>query len=118
MEIIGARLGDDVDDSAERPARFSAEAVVHHAEFLHGFLRRRGALHAAGRIDEIRAVHGDFVAEGAHAAEGDLRRLILGKRGSQAGAAGGDAGSEEREIGEEAPVDGQGLDLPASRRPG
>ena len=53
---------------------FGAETVVHYAEFLHRFLRRRGALDAAGRIDKIRAVHRDFVAEGAHAAERDLRR--------------------------------------------
>src|SRR6185437_6437169 len=84
---------------------------IYYTEFLNGLLGRGGTLHAAGRIDEIRAVHRDFVAEGAHAPEGNLGCLVLGKRGAEAGAAGGNTGSEQREIGEEAPVDGQGLNL-------
>jgi hypothetical protein len=64
--------------------RIPLQTVVHDAEFLHGILRRRGALHTANRVDEVGAVYRDLIAERAHAAEGDLRDLELGEGRSQA----------------------------------
>ena len=76
------------------------KAVVDHAEFLHRFLRRRGALRAGGGVDVVRAVHRDHVAEVAHAAKGDAGGFKFRDGGLQAGAAGGHAGGQKREIGE------------------
>src|SRR6202034_3225086 len=109
--VVRAALGYDVDDTADRAPVFGSEAVVHHAEFLHRFLRRSRALNAARRVDKIRAVHRDFVAKRAHAAKGNLRRFILGERGAEAGAAGGDSGCQKSEIREQAPAGWEILDL-------
>src|SRR5262245_12729550 len=111
MPFIAARLGDHVDDTAERPSVFGPEAVIDDAELLHRFLRGRGALHAGIGVDEVRAVHGDHIAEGAHAAEGNLCYFELRDRGPQTGASRGHAWRQEREIGEEPSTDGQRSDL-------
>ena len=67
VQIVGAGLGDDIDDAAERAAVFGAETVVDHAEFADGFLRRSRTLRACRCVDVVGAVHGDFIAEVAHA---------------------------------------------------
>ncbi len=111
VESVRAGLGHDVHDSTRAPAVFRAEAVIHHAKFLYRFLRGSDALHAGVHADEIRAVHHDFIAERPHAAEGNLGRFKIRESGSQAGAAGGHAGREQGEIGEQAPADRESLDL-------
>src|SRR5262249_21932573 len=62
-------------------------------------------------VDEVRAVHGDQITEGAHAAEGNLCYLELCDRGPQTGASSGHARRQEREIREEPAADGQRRDL-------
>src|SRR5208282_1789017 len=79
--------------------------------FLHCFLGRSRSLDAAGGVDEVRAVYRDLVAEGAHAAEGNLCYFKLRERRAQAGAAGRHTGSQESEVREYAAADGQGRDL-------
>ena len=62
VQRIGARLGHNVHDAAERSSIFGAEIVVHHAELAHRFLRRRRALRTGHRIDRIRAIDSYYVA--------------------------------------------------------
>ena len=47
VKIVGAGLGDDVHDAAERTAIIGAKAVVDDAKFLHRILRWRRALNTA-----------------------------------------------------------------------
>src|SRR5208282_3771295 len=107
VNLVGARLGHDVDDTAERAAIFRSKTVVHDAELLHGILRGRGALHTANRVDEIGAVHRDLIAERAHASEGDLRDLELSEGRSQTGSTGRDAGREQSEVSKQPAADRQ-----------
>ena len=58
VKIIGAGFCDDIDDSAESAAVFSAEAAIDHAKFSDRFLRRCGALRTSGGIDVVCAVAG------------------------------------------------------------
>jgi len=111
MKIVGAGLGHDIDDATHSPPILRPKAIVHDAKFLHRILRRGGALHAADGIDEVRAVHRNLVAERAHAPKGNLGDLKLREGASQAGAAGGDARSQKREIREKTAADRKRLNL-------
>ena len=108
---IRSGLGDDVDDPAERPSVFGSKAVVDHAEFLHRFLGRRGALHPGIGVDEVGAVNRNFITERAHAAERNLRDFKLREGGAQARPARRHARRQQREVGEEPPADRQRLNL-------
>jgi len=111
MQVVGARLGDHVDDPAQRPSILRAKAVIDHAKFADRFLRRRSALRARGFVDVVGAVDRYRIAQVAHPAEGDAGDFRLGKRGLDAGSAGGHARSEQREVDELPPIHRKRLNL-------
>ena len=82
MNIIGAALGDRVDDAAGRTAIFRGVVGGVDLELLHGDLRRRvtgagaSALFREERLVVVGAVHGDIVQQGAHSAEADQTEAV------------------------------------------
>src|SRR3989442_7537203 len=123
VQVVSAGFGDDVDDAAQGAALLGPEAVIDHAKFADRFLGRRAALGAGSAVDGVRAVHGDEVAEVAHASEGDARNLRFSKRGLETGAPGGDARGQQDESSKQPSTDRQrlnlvGADTPANLLPG
>ena len=78
LHLVGARLGDDVDDAAGGAAELGVRAGGHHLEFLDRFERDvdRGALAAHLLAEEavvvVAAVEADVVEDAALAGKGDL----------------------------------------------
>ena len=118
MQVIGARLGNHVDDSAQGAPVLRSEAVVDDAKFTDRFLRRSSPLRACAFVDVVGAIHSDGIAQVAHAAKGDASNIRLREGGLNAGSAGRDAGREQCEIHELPAVYRQRLNLAASRSPG
>ena len=78
VKLVGAGLGDDVDEAAARPSEFRVGAVRHDDEVLHRVeIEREGrplaaALLAEEGVVEVGAVHRDVVVDAALAAHADL----------------------------------------------
>src|SRR5579872_7365359 len=65
MEIVGARLGDNVDDTTRGPSVLSREVAAGNAEFLHR-IERNGLADLRGKeIDVFRAVQQSIGTSGA-----------------------------------------------------
>ena len=111
MHLVGAGLGDDIDDATQGPTVFSTETVVDHAKLTHRFLRRRGPLGTRGAIDIVAAIHGHAVAQVALPAERNTSRRGIGEGRLKTDASRGDAGTEQGEIGEQPATNGQRLNL-------
>ncbi len=109
VHVIGARLGDDVDDGAAGASLFSAVGIGGDAELLHDFGGELvgSAVASAGLGEEgivvVAAIDEGGVLESANAAEGEI---AVGGRGEAARIL-GDAGGEQGEIGEAAAVEGE-----------
>src|SRR5215813_9223811 len=111
MPVVRAGLGNDVDDTAKGTAVFRPKAVVDDAKFADCFLRWRCPLGRGYRVDIVRAIDGDDIAEVAHPSKRYSGHLELGKRGLQAGAPGRDPGGQQSKVREQAAADRQGLDF-------
>src|SRR5207302_2829834 len=111
VEIVRARLRDNVHDATQRPAIVGPEAVVYDAKFADRFLRGRRPLRSGRRVYVVSPIHGHAVVQVALAAEGNSRDRRVRKRGLKAGPAGRDAGAKKSEIGEKPAIDGQGHNL-------
>ena len=76
MPVIGAGLGDHVDDRAAGASEFRAGGIGGDAELLHDFVRELvgGAIEAASlgeeSVVEVAAVDEEAVLKSANAAEG------------------------------------------------
>ena len=109
MQVIGAGLGDDIDDGAAGASLLGAVGVGGDAELLHHFGGDYiGSAIASARLSEegvvvVAAVDEKSVLESANAAE---REIAVGGGVKAAGIL-GDAGGEQGEIGETAAVQGE-----------
>lgn len=106
MHLVGAALGDGVDDAADGAAEFGREARALHLELLHGVLADVGADARAAGVFVVVALRG-VVAVGekrvaaGHAAEGDQAE----------GAVFRDAGRQQHEAVHAAAIDRQVHDV-------
>src|SRR5713226_9374873 len=107
MDIVGAALGDDVDDATGGAPVFRVVVAQNELKFLHRFLGNSGADAVDGIVDGVGAIDADHVGAGARAV--DVEAAI----GSGADG-GGDVASgllvDEREIDVAASVNGEVLD--------
>jgi len=109
VQVIGARFGDDIDDRAAGASLFSAVRIGGDAELLYDFGGELvgSAIASAGLreegVVEVGAVDEGGVLESANAAEGEI---AVG-RGGEAARILRDAGREQGEVGEAAPVEGK-----------
>ena len=107
VELVGPRLGDDVEEAAARPAELRVGAIGDHHEVLHrveveGERRALAApLLAEERVVEVGAVHRDVVVDAALAADADL--VAVGPLHD------GDVGRQRGEVEDVAAVVGQPL---------
>jgi len=112
VHMIGARLGDNVDDGAAGASLFGAVGIGGDAELLDNFGGDRvgSAITSASLGEEsvvvIAAIDEGGVLESANAAEGEI--AVRGR--SQATRILGDAGREQGEVGEAAAVQGKIVD--------
>ena len=106
VQVIGAGFGDDVDDGAAGASLLGAVGIGGDAELLHDFGGELvGSAIASASLGEegvvvVAAIDQEAVLESANAAEG---KIAIGG-GSQAARILGDAGGEQREVGEAAAV--------------
>ncbi len=81
MELIGSRLGNDVDDGAGKPTIFGTGVVGDDAQFRDGIHDRdqvrafTQSVHRVGSVDQEAAVHVLCAADGDEAiVEAEIRR--------------------------------------------
>ena len=105
VQLVGAALGDDVDESAARAAELGVGALRDHDHLAHGveIERERRALSAAllaeERIVEVGAIDGDVVVDAALSA--DAEHITVGTLRDR------DVRRERREVEIVAPVVGK-----------
>ena len=73
MPIVGASLGDDVDDPGGGAAKFGGIIRIDNAKFLNRFLRWCPALDPRSRGNIVGAIYGDEVVMDVLPREGKLR---------------------------------------------
>src|SRR5258708_9223610 len=71
VEIVGAALGNDVDDTAGGTAIFRVVIAEDHLKFLDGFLRDAGGDAVDGVVDGVGAIHPDHIGSSAGAAHAE-----------------------------------------------
>ena len=106
-ELVGARLGDDVDDRGGRAARLGRETVGRDLELLHGLLGHVLERSTDHIVVVVGAVDHDVAAATELAGRRDehrvrLRRIEVGRRRV--------AGNEQRQLEEVAAVERQHVD--------
>ena len=114
MQRVGAALGDHVDVAAERAPELGLAARGDHLKFLHHVEAVEDAAQSGGIVVGGKAIHDEVVGEIALAADRDSLAGHGGGFGEElvAGGVGGrDAGNQQREIEEVAPVERQVGDL-------
>ena len=123
--LVGAGLGDDVDEPAQGAAVLGEIGGVEDAELLGGLLRRRRARQAGEGLDVVGAIDLDHRVQLGLAAEGQARRCrrthadvrLLERAAADVLAAQRDAARQLDEVDEVPAADRQRLDLRLPHHP-
>src|SRR5258708_2742464 len=108
VEIVGATLGNDFDDTTCGTAIFRVVIAEDHLEFLDGLLRNGGADAVDGVVHGVGAVNADHIGASARAADA---RAAVGGGGDGGRVIAQSLGIDQSEIDVVAAVDGKIFDL-------